>query len=165
MTVLREKLFKEAIKLKWVFPLSSVGKESTCNAENPGWIPGLGRSTGEGRGYPLQNSWASLVAQLVKNPPVMRETWVWSLGWEDLLEKGKATHSSILTLEVARSQTWLSNFHFLSSENEMIRMGPNPTWLVSLDEREVWTQAGIDRRPYEDTDRNLHIKERGLGRT
>ena len=58
-------------------------------------IPGSGRSTGEGIGYPLQYSWTSLVAQLVKNLPAMRETWVQSLGWEDPLEKGKATHSSI----------------------------------------------------------------------
>ena len=58
------------------FPHSSVGKESACNAEDPSSVPGLGRSTGEGRGYPLQYSWASLVAQLVKNLPVMRETWV-----------------------------------------------------------------------------------------
>ena len=48
----------------------------------PGSIPGLGRSSGKGIGYPLQCSWASLVAQLVKNPPAMRETWVWSLGWK-----------------------------------------------------------------------------------
>ena len=54
-------------------------------------IPGSGRSPGEGIGYPLQYSWASLVAQLVKNPLAMRETWVRSLGWEDPLEKGKAT--------------------------------------------------------------------------
>ena len=60
-------------------------------------IPGLGRSTGEGIGYPLQYSWASLVAQLVKNLPAMRDTWIQPLGWEDPLEKGKATHSSILT--------------------------------------------------------------------
>ena len=53
-----------------------------------GSIPGLGRSPGEGTGYPLQYSWASLVAQLVKNPPAIWETWVQSLGWEDLLEKG-----------------------------------------------------------------------------
>ena len=70
---------------------SSVGKESTCNAGDPGSIPGLGRSTGEGIGYPLQYSWASLVAQLVKNPPAMWETWVRSLGWENPLEKGTAT--------------------------------------------------------------------------
>ena len=58
------------------FPDSSVGKESTCNAEDPGLIPGLGRSPGEGKGYPLHYSWASLVAQLVKNLPAMQKTWV-----------------------------------------------------------------------------------------
>ena len=63
-------------------------------------IPGLGRSAGEGIGYPLQYSWASLVAQLVKNPPAMQETWVRSLGWEDPLEKGKATYSSILAWRI-----------------------------------------------------------------
>ena len=56
------------------FPDSSVGKESTCNARDPSSIPGLGRSLGEGIGYPLQYSWACIVAQLVKNPPAMRET-------------------------------------------------------------------------------------------
>ena len=59
-------------------------------------IPRSGRSAGEEIGYPLQYYWAFLVAQLVKNPPAMQETWVGSLGWEDPLEKGKATHSSIL---------------------------------------------------------------------
>ena len=78
------------------FPDSSVGKESICNAGDPSSIPGSGRSTGEGIGYPIQYSWASLVVQLVKNLPAMQETWVQSLGWEDPLEKGKATHSSIL---------------------------------------------------------------------
>ena len=63
-------------------------------------IPQLGRSPGEGIGYPLQYSWASLVAQPVKNPPVMWETWVRSLGWEDPLEEGIATHSTILVLRV-----------------------------------------------------------------
>ena len=81
--------------MKLDFPDSSVGKESACNAGDPGSIPGSGRS-GEGIGYPLQYSWASLVAQLVKNLPAMQETWIRSLGWEDPLEKGKATHSSIL---------------------------------------------------------------------
>ena len=57
----------------WGFPESSVGKESTCNGD-PSSIPGSGRSPGEGIGYPLQYSWASLVAQLVKNPPKMQET-------------------------------------------------------------------------------------------
>ena len=58
---------------------SSVGKESPCNAGAPSLIPGSGRSSGEGIGYPLECSWASLVAQLVKNPPAIRETWVRSL--------------------------------------------------------------------------------------
>ena len=75
----------------FLVPDSSVGKESACNAGDPGSIPGSGRSAGEGIGYPLPCSWASLVAQLVKDPPAMRETWVQSLGWEDPLEKGKAS--------------------------------------------------------------------------
>ena len=78
------------------FPDSSVGKECACKAGDPGSIPGSRRSAGEGIGYPLQYSWASLVAQLVKNLPAMWESWVRSLGWEDTLEKGKDTHSSIL---------------------------------------------------------------------
>ena len=78
------------------FPHSSVGKESACDAGDPGLIPGSGRAAGEGIGYPLQYFWASLVAQLVKNPPAIWETWVQSLDWEGPLEKGKATHSSIL---------------------------------------------------------------------
>ena len=82
------------------FPDISVGKESACNAGDHGLIPGSGRSPGEGTGYPLQYSSASLVAQLVKNPPVMQETWVRSLHWEDPLEKGKATHSSILAYRI-----------------------------------------------------------------
>ena len=71
------------------FPDSSVGKESTCNVGNPGSIPGLERSAGEGIDYPLQYSWSFLLAQLVKNPPAMWEIWVRSLGLEDPLEKGK----------------------------------------------------------------------------
>ena len=82
------------------FTDSSVGKESTCNATDTCSIPGSGRSPGKGVGYPLQYSWASLVAQLVKNPPAMQETWVWYLGWEDPLEKGKATYSSILAWRI-----------------------------------------------------------------
>ena len=80
------------------FPDSSVGKEFTCNAGDPGSIPGLGRSAGEGVGYPHQYSWASLVAQLVKNLPEMQETPIQFPGREDLLEKGYATHSSVLGL-------------------------------------------------------------------
>ena len=84
-------------------------------------MPGSGWSAGEGIGYPFQYSWASLVAQLVKNPPAVRETWVWSLGWEDPLEKG-ATHCSILAWTpvfwpeefhgVPESRALLSDFHF-----------------------------------------------------
>ena len=91
----------ETISSSRGFPHISVGKEYACNAGDPSLIPGSGRSPGEGIGYPLQHSWASLVAQLVKNPPAMRETWVWSLGWEDLLEKWKATHSSILAWRIS----------------------------------------------------------------
>ena len=70
----------------WAFDLrlsnnSSVGKESSCNAGDPGSIPGSGRSPGERIDYPLQNSRASLMAQLVKNPPAVWKTWIWSLGW------------------------------------------------------------------------------------
>ena len=79
------------------FPRSSADKESACNAGDSGSIPGWGRSAGEGIGYPLQYSWASLVAQLAKSPPAMQETWVPFLCWEDPLEKGMATHASILT--------------------------------------------------------------------
>ena len=82
------------------FPDSSVGKESTWNAGNPNSIPGLKRSPGEGIGYPLQYSWASLVAQLVKNLPTIHKTWVPPLGCEDPLEKGKATHFSILARRI-----------------------------------------------------------------
>jgi len=74
----------------------SIGKESTFSAGNPRLIPGLGRFTEEGIGFPLQYSWASLWLSWVRNLPAMRESWIWSLCWESHLEKGKATHSSIL---------------------------------------------------------------------
>ena len=65
------------------------------NAGDPSFIPGLGRSAGEGIGYPLQHPCASLMAHLVKNLPALWESWFQSLGWEDPLEKGKATHFGI----------------------------------------------------------------------
>ena len=86
-------------------------------------ITGSGRYSGEGIGYPLQYSWVSLVAQLVKNQPAMQETWVQSLGWEDTLEKGKGYPLQYSGLEnsmdfidhgIAKSRTQLSNFHFIS---------------------------------------------------
>ena len=110
------------------FPDSSAGKESAWNAGDPSSIPGLGRSAGEGTGCPLQYSWASLVAQLVKNPSAVQETWVWSLGWEDPLQKGKATHPSILvwipwTVQSMGSQRvgddWVT---FTSLQNFVYRM-------------------------------------------
>ena len=76
------------------FPDSSVGKESACNAGDPGLIPGSGRSTGEGQ---------ATHSSILGLSPTVRETWVQSLGWEDPLENGQATHSSILGLPL-----WLS---------------------------------------------------------
>ena len=85
----------------WVgFPESSAGKEPTCTTGDPTWIPGSRGSPAEGTGYSHQYSWASLVAQTVKNPPAIQETWVWSLGWEVPLEEGMATHSSILAWRI-----------------------------------------------------------------
>ena len=76
---------------------SSAGKQSACSS---GLIPGSGNSPREETGYPLQYSWASMVAQLVKNWPAMWETWIQSLGWKDLPKKGMATHSSILAWRI-----------------------------------------------------------------
>ena len=101
--ILKEKKkerINDCYQAKEGFPGSSVGKEFSCNAGDPSSIPGSGRSTGEGIGYPLQYSWASLLAQLVKNPPAVWETWVRSLGWENPLEKAMATHSSILAWRI-----------------------------------------------------------------
>ena len=81
------------------FPDSSVGRVH-LQCRRPCFDSWVGKIPGEGVGYPLQYSWASLVAQLVKNPPAMRETWVQFLSWEDPLEKGKSTHSSILTWRI-----------------------------------------------------------------
>ena len=82
------------------FPGSSAGKEFAYNTGDPSSIPGSGRCPGEGISYSLQYFWASLVAQTVKNPPAMQETWVRSLGQEDPLEKGVAIHSSILAWRI-----------------------------------------------------------------
>ena len=84
----------------WCTLITQLVKNLPAMKETPVLFPRLGRSTGEGIGYSLQYSWASLVAQLVKNPPAMWETWVPSLGWEDPLEKEKATHSSILSWRI-----------------------------------------------------------------
>ena len=89
-------LFNTLSRFVMGFPGSSAGKESACNEGDPDSIPRSRRSPGEGIGYPLQYSLASLVAQRVKNLPVIQEAWVRSLSWEDSLEEGMATHSSIL---------------------------------------------------------------------
>ena len=95
-----------------VSPGSSAGKESTCNAGDPNWIPGWGRSPGEEIDYPLHYSCTSLVAQTVKNPPAMWETWVQSLGWEDPLQEGMATHSSILAWRIPMDRgAWWATVH------------------------------------------------------
>ena len=94
------------------FPNSSVDKESACNAGDPGSIPGSRRSLGEGKSYTFQYSWASLVTQLVKNPPAMQEAWVQSLGWEDPLEESMATHSSILAWRIPMDRgVWWATVH------------------------------------------------------
>ena len=96
-------MIQTLVNLTKGFPDSSVGKESARNAGDPGSIPGSGRSAGEGKGYPLQYSWASLVAQLVKNLPA--GDLGLSLGWEDPLEKGKATHSNTLAWRISWSKS------------------------------------------------------------
>ena len=103
-SILLKKKKSNIVRASLGFPGSSSGKESTCNAGEPSSLPVSGRSPGEGIGYPLHYSWASLVAQTVKNLPVMRETWVRSLGWEEPLEKGKATHSSTLAWSIPRTE-------------------------------------------------------------
>ena len=126
-----------------MFLHSSVGKESACNAGDPGSIPGSGRSAGEGIGYPFQYSWASLVVQPVKNLPVIRETWVQSLGWEDPLEKRKATHSSILvwripwamksmgSYRVGHDQATFPSLPYVSSEI-FLKLEPQLPYLLLL---------------------------------
>ena len=93
-------IFEDSYHASGGFSGSSADEESACNAGNPGLIPGSERSPGEGIGYQLQYSWASLMAQMVKNLPAVPEMWARSLGQEDSLEKGIATHSSILAWRI-----------------------------------------------------------------
>ena len=77
--------------------------------------PGLGRSPGEGIGYPLQYSWASLVAQTAKNLPATREIWIQSLVWEDPLEEGMETYSNILAWRIPLDRgTWGTTVHVVT---------------------------------------------------
>jgi len=101
-------------RLSFFFFCLFLNVPSTCNAGDPGSVPGSERSPGEGIGYPLQYSWASLLAQLVKNLPATWETWVLSVGWDDPPEKGKATHSSILAWRNSKSLKELDTTEWLS---------------------------------------------------
>ena len=88
------------LRKQWASLVAQLVKESACNAGDPGSVHGLRRSPGEGLGYPLQYSWGSLVAKMVKNPSAMQDTWVWSLGQEDPLKEGMATHARILAWRI-----------------------------------------------------------------
>ena len=98
---------------------SSDGKESACNAGDPSYISGSGRSPGEGIGYPLQYSWASLVAQAAKNPPATLETWICSLGWKDPLEKGMAIRSSFTIKKRQLSTSHKSQTTYVSNQKHI----------------------------------------------
>ena len=100
------------------FPGGS-GSKSACNAGELGLISGSGGSPGEGIGYSLQYSWASMVAQTIKNLPAMQEIWVWSLCLENPLEKRVATHSSILAWRIPWTEgtghTLMTSFFLVTS--------------------------------------------------
>ena len=133
------------------FPCSSADKESVCNAGDPGSIPGKGRSPGERIGCLLPYSWASLVAQTIKNPPVMQETWVRSLGWEDPLKVGMATTPVFLPgeshrqepgrLQSMESQTvghdWATKHN---TETLVLKLIVSELWELVMD-REAWRAA------------------------
>ena len=120
------------------FPGSSPGKESACSAGDPSSIPGFGRSPGEGIGYPIQYSEASLAAQMVKNLPAVQETWVQSLGWEDPLEKAMATHSSCLENSMDRG-AWQTAIHGVTKSQ--IRLSD---FIFTLYGCESWTIKKAD---------------------
>ena len=99
-------------------PDSSVGKESACNAGGPSSIPGSRRSSGEEVGYPLQYSWASLVAQMVNNLPAMWEI----LSWEDSPGGGMATHSNILAWRIPLDrEAWWAKVHEVTKSQTRLR--------------------------------------------
>ena len=120
------------------FSDSSIGKEPACNVGDPSSVPRLGRSAGKGIGYPVQYSWASLVAQLVKkNPPAMWETWVRSLGWEDALERERLPTPVL----------WPGEFHGLY--NPWGRKESNTTEQLSLSQTGDQSLAKIVPKPLE----------------
>ena len=108
--------YHSATRKNRIFPFAApltepTGKESTCNAGDPGFIPGLGRSLGEEIGSPLQYFWVSLVVQTVKNLPAMQETWIQSLSWKDPLEElGNPLQYSCLADSMDRG-AWRATVH------------------------------------------------------
>ena len=111
------------------FPDSSADKKSTCNAGDPSWLPGSGRSTAERISCPLQYSWASLMVQLVKNLPAMWETWVWSLGWEDSPGEGNGYPLQYSGLENYRYSPW---DHKESERTERLSLNCLQSWINGL---------------------------------
>ena len=122
---------------------SSVGKESACSAGDPSLIPGLGRSAGEGIGYPLQYSWASLLVQLVKNSPAMWEAWVLSLGWGDTPGEGNRYPLQYSGLE--NSMDYSSWGCKESDTTEQLSLSSQSCLLVSTPSvlLDSWPQAGL----------------------
>ena len=116
----------------WGFPGSSAGKESTCNAgdcRSRRFNPWVWKIPWRRDRLPTPYSWAALVAQLVKNPPAMWETWVWSLGWKDPLEKGKASHSRVLAWRIPRIEE-SGGLSTMGSQRIRHKWATNPfTWL------------------------------------
>ena len=132
MYTLHQKIMK--ILQVWMYTyqnslVAQLDKESTCKAGDPWLIPGSGRSPEEGIGYPLQYSWASLAAQVVKNPPGMQETSVQSLDWKDPLEAGMTTQSSILAWRIPMDRgAWRATVHGVTkSETQLSNQAQHTT--------------------------------------
>ena len=104
----------------WASPVAQLVKNLPAMQETLSSIPRSGRSPGERISFPLQYFWVSLMAQMVKNPPAMWETWVHSLGWEDPLEEGMATHSSILVWRIPRQRSLAPYSPWGCKESDMI---------------------------------------------
>ena len=122
----------EWMKMRYFYRASLVVQlvESTCNAWDPGSIPGSGRTLpGKGIGYPFQYSWASLVAQTVKNLLAMWDIWVGSLGWEDALKPTPVFLPCRISMDrgawwatvhgVTKSQTWVMGYYLAIKKNEI----------------------------------------------
>ena len=106
-----------SLNILWHYP----SNESSLNVGDPSANPELGSFSGEGIDGPLQYSWAYLVAQMVKNPPAVWETWVQSLGWEQTLEEGMATHSCILAWRILMNKgTWWATVHGITKSQTQL---------------------------------------------